>query len=59
MEHTTDVDTSNLAAKSDFSALKTEVDKLSINKLVNVPTSLNNLKANVYDVDVVKTIRVD
>ena len=59
MEHTTDVDTSNLAAKSDFSALKTEVDKLSINELVNVPTSLNNLNANVYDVDVVKTIRVD
>ena len=32
------VDTSNLAAKGDFVALKAEVDKLDINELVNVPT---------------------
>ena len=35
-------DASNLAAKSDFIDLKAEVDKLDINKLVNVPTDLNN-----------------
>ena len=33
-------------------ALKTEVGKLGINKLVNVPTSLNNLKTKVDDLDV-------
>ena len=38
----TGFDTSNLAAKSDFIALNTEVDKLDINKLVNVPTGLIN-----------------
>ena len=32
----------NLAAKKDFISLKAEVDKLNINKLNNVPTSLNN-----------------
>ena len=31
--------------------MKTEVDKLDINKLLNVPTGLNNLKTNVYDLD--------
>ena len=34
---------SNLAASSDFAALKVEVYKLDSDKLVNVPTSLNNL----------------
>ena len=33
-------------------ALKAEVDKLDINKLMNVPTSLNNLKTKVDDLDV-------
>ena len=42
LDHATGVDTSDLAAKNDFIALKAEVDKLDINKLVNVPTSLNN-----------------
>ena len=31
----------------DFIALKDEVDKLHINKLVNLPTSLNNWKTKV------------
>ena len=41
--------------------MKAEVDKLDINKLVNVPTSLNNLKAKVDDLDVdkLKTVPVD
>ena len=34
--------------------MKTEVDKLGINKYVNVPTSLNNLKPKVDDLNVVK-----
>ena len=37
------IDRSNLAAKRDFIPLKAEVKKLGINKLVNVPSGLNNL----------------
>ena len=39
LDHDTGVDISDLAAKKDFTALKTEVDKLNINILVNIPTS--------------------
>ena len=52
--HATGLDTSDLAVKKYFIALKAEVDKLDINKLVNVPTSLNNLKTKVDDLDVTK-----
>ena len=34
---------SNFFDKKDFLALKAEVDKLDINKLVNFPSGLNNL----------------
>ena len=54
LDHATRVDTSDLAAKKNFIALKTEVDKLDINKLVNVSTSLNNLKTKVDDLVVGK-----
>ena len=61
LEHAAGIDTSDLAATKDFVALKTEVDKLDINKLINVPTSLNNLKTKVDDLDVGKwkTLLVD
>ena len=41
--------------------LKAEVYKLDINKLVNVSTNLNNLKAKVDDLDLskLKTVLVD
>ena len=41
--------------------MKVQVDKLDINKLSNVPTSLNNLKTNVDDIEVgkLKTVPVD
>ena len=39
------VDTSNFAKKTDLPNLKSDVDKLSIDKLKNVPTNLNNLKS--------------
>ena len=41
--------------------MKAEVDELDINKLVNVPTSLNNLQTKVDDLDVgkLKTVPVD
>ena len=48
------VDTSNLAAKSDFISLKADAGKLDINKLVNVPTSFINVKTKVDDLDVGK-----
>ena len=61
LDHAIGVDASGLAAKKDFIALKSEPDKLDINKLVNVPTSLNNLKTKVDDLDVskLKTVTVD
>ena len=42
-------------------ALKTEVDKLDIRELVNISTSMNNLKAKVdyLDVGKLKTLPVD
>ena len=41
--------------------MKAEVDKFDINKLINVPTSLNNLKTKVDDLDVgkLKTVPID
>ena len=41
--------------------MKAEGDKIYINKLINVPTSLNNLKTKVNnsDVDKLKTVPID
>ena len=52
IEHTTGIDTSAFAAKKDVIALKSEVAKLDINKLANVPISLNKLKTKVHDLTV-------
>ena len=41
------VDTSSFALKSNLASLKTEVDKLDIDKLKNVPNNLSNLKSKV------------
>ena len=46
LDHATGVDTSDLAAKKDFIALKTEVNKLDIINLL-----MNNLKTKVDDLD--------
>ena len=54
LEHARGADTSDLAAQKDFIALKADVDKLEINKLTNVSTSLKNLKTKVDDLDVDK-----
>ena len=61
LDHATDVDTSDLATKKDFIALKAKVDKLDINNLTNVPTGLNNLKAKVDGLDVgkLKAVPID
>ena len=61
LEHTAGIDTSDLAGKKDFIPLKAEVDKLDIKTMTNVPTSLNNLKTKIDDLDAgkLKTVRVD
>ena len=53
IKNITHVDTSGFALKSNLSSLKTEVDKLDINKLVPVPTDLSKL-SNVVKNDAVK-----
>ena len=57
LDHATGVDTSYLGAKKDFNALKGKVDKLDLDKLVNVQTSLNNLKTKVDDLTVPVDLR--
>ena len=55
------LDFSNYAAKRNLIALKAEIDKQDIYKLVNVPTSLNNLQTEKDDLDVhkLKTVPKD
>ena len=53
LKNVTHVDTSRFALKTDLSSLKTEVDKLHIDKLVPVPADLSKLsdvvRKAVYD----------
>ena len=49
LKDATGVDTSNLAAKKGFIALKGEVDKLGINKFLNVSSGLNSLENKISD----------
>ena len=51
----TDVDTSNFALKSNLANLKTEVDKLDIDKLVPTPNDLSKLSNEVKNDVVEKT----
>ena len=51
----THVDTSNFALKTNLANLKTEVDKLDIDKLATVPVDLSKL-SNVVKNDVVKKV---
>ena len=61
LDHATGVNTSDLAAKNGFIALKGEFDKLNIAKLINVLSTLNNLKIKVDNLDVgkLKTFPLD
>ena len=54
LNNATGVDTPDLTDKNDFIALKAEINKLDINKLTHVRTSLNNSKTKIDDLDVVK-----
>ena len=50
--------TSKFAKKVNLASLKSNIDKLDIAKLENVPTNLNNLKSKVDKLDVDKLIPV-
>ena len=58
LKNVTHVDTSSFALKANLANLKTEVDKLDIEKLVLIPTDLSKL-SNVVKNDVVKKIIYD
>ena len=57
----TGVNTSEFAIKVDLANLKSDADKIDIDKLKNVPTNLSNLKSKVdkLDVDQLLPIPVD
>ena len=50
----THVDTSSFALKTNLANLKTEVDKLDIDKLKSLPNNLSNLKTEVDKLDIDK-----
>ena len=52
LKNVTHLDTSSFALKTNWANLKTEIDKLDINKLVPVPTDLSKLS------NVVKKMRL-
>ena len=56
-----DVDASSFALKSNLASLKTEVDRLDIDKLKSLPANLSNLKSNVdkLDIDKLAPVPVD
>ena len=61
LENATVLDTSSFAEKTDLPNLKSDVDKLGIDKLKNVPANLNNLKSKVNKLDtgILETTPVD
>ena len=52
----TGVDTSKFAKRDDLASLKSNVDKLDVDKLKNVPSNLNDLKSKVDKLDVDKLV---
>ena len=58
IKNITHIDTSGFALKTNWSSLKTDVDKLDINKLKSLPNNLSNLKTKVDKLDIDKLITV-
>ena len=58
LKNETSVDTSKFAKKVDLVSLKSNVNKLDIDKLKNVPSNLSNLKRKVDKLDVNKLVPV-
>ena len=47
LKNATDIDISDFAKETDLAHLKSDVDKLDIHKMKNVPRGLSNLKSKV------------
>ena len=58
MEGASEVDSSNLSAKSDLASLKVQVDEIDVDKLNTVPVDLSKLN-NVVNNDVIKKTLYD
>ena len=58
IKNITHVDTSSFALKTNVANLKTEVDKLDIDKLKLLPNSLSNLKTKIDKLDIDKLVPV-
>ena len=58
LKNATGVDTSKFAKKVDLASLKSNVDKLDIDKLKNLQANLNNLKSKLDKLDVDKLVPV-
>ena len=58
LKNSTGVDTSKFAKKVDLANLKSNVGKLDIDKLKNVPTNLSNLKSKIDKLDFDKFLPV-
>ena len=54
LKNATGVDKSDFARKTDFANLKSDLEKLDIDKLKNVPINLSNLKGKVDKLDIGK-----
>ena len=54
LKNATGVDTSDFAKKTDLAHLKSDVDKLDIDKLKNEPNNLSNLKSKIDKIDIGK-----
>ena len=58
LKNAADVDISKFAEKVDLASLKPEIDKLNIDKLEKVPSSLSILKRKVDKLNVTKLVPV-
>ena len=58
MKNATGVDISGFTKKTDLGDLKSNVDKLDIEKLKNVPSGLNSLRRKVDKLDLDKLVTV-
>ena len=61
LKSSTGVDTSNFAKKVDSASLKSDINKLDIDKFQKTPSGLDSLKSKVDDLDVrkLKTVVID
>ena len=56
LKNTTGIGTPSFAEKVDLANLKSNIDKLDIDKLKNIPTNLSNLKSKIEKLDFDKLV---